>query len=323
MGTVAAVSAAPTASVDPFREYLPSLPGWLAWGIYVALVPAVVIFGWLFIRRVHRSGTTCRELSAGVLAAVRDNPRAVGRRVIGDVFGQARVRRDRLGATLHLLIFGSFGLLLVGTALVGVQHDLTSPAFGWEYLRGDFYLGFELVLDTAALGLLAGTALAMWRRYRQRPAHLGGRRSVPVVYGFLIFFALSGLILEALRLLVHPAPWRHWSYAGFVVSKILHPLTDGHPVGAYQTFWALHVIVAFVFIALLPMLMLDHVLVLPLNLALQATREPGRLTTPFDLPRIVAADGDLDGITAGVASPVELPWQRRFMLDACIDCGRC
>ncbi len=316
--TVGAVTPGP-----PVREFMPDMPSWLAWGIYVALVPTVVVFCWLFKRRIERSGTTVRELWRGVVAAVKANPKAVGRRLVGDIFGQARVRRDRTGGLLHLLIFGSFGVLIIGTALIAIEHDFTEPVFGWGFLHGNFYLGYELVLDTAALALIVGTVIAMWRRFVQRPPHLGGRISVHPVYLILLYFSVSGLILEALRLLVQPVSWGPWSYVGYAISKVMDPIVGSHAVGVYQTFWAAHVIVAFGIIAIIPMLMLDHIVVLPLNLTLQATREPGTLTTPFDLPKIIEEEGDLEGVEAGVANPIDLPWDRRFMLDACIDCGRC
>ncbi|MCL2849086.1 MAG: heterodisulfide reductase-related iron-sulfur binding cluster [Micrococcales bacterium] len=307
----------------PYREYLPELPSWFAWGIYPVFVVALVVFCWLFARRVHRSGTGVRELGRGVVAAVKQDPTGVLGRVVADVFGQVRVRRDRLGATLHLLIFGSFGVLVIGTALVAIEEDFTARVFGWHFLRGGFYLAFEVVLDTAALALAVGTALAMWRRYKMRPAHLGGRTSVHVVYGVLLYFALSGLALEGARLVVRPVDWDRWSYVGWALSKALDPAFGAHAIGAYQVLWVAHAGAAFALIALIPILMLDHVVILPVAIALQARREPGMLTTPFDLPAIMEADGDLEGVNAGVASPVKLGWERRFMLDACIDCGRC
>lgn len=302
---------------------MPSLPDWLAWGIYLALVPTVIVFLWLLRRRIERSGTSWRELVAGVWAALRDDPRGVLRRLVVDVLGQSRVRRDPWGRALHLLIFVSFVLLTIGTGLIALEHDFTAPLFGWEFMHGNFYLFYEVVLDTAALGLILGTALAMWRRYRMRPAHLGGRSSVHLVYGLLLYFAVSGLVLEGLRLLVNPVPWGQWSYAGYGIAQILEPLVGSDPLRAYTLVWDVHVVVAFVAIAVVPMLMLDHIVILPMNLALQAHREPGALTRPFDLPAIVEAEGDLEGVHAGFGRPADLPWPRRFMLDACIDCGRC
>lgn len=307
----------------PSREYMPDLPQWVSWGIYVALALTLVVGVWLLRQRVARSGTSWRELLGGVIDAVRLHPKQVWRVLVVDVLGQTRVRRDVRGGTLHLLIFGSFIALSIGTGLIGLEHDITEPLFDLTFLHGPLYLGYELVLDTAALLLILGTSLAMWRRYRTRPSHLGGRNSVHLVYGLLLYFSLSGLVLEALRLLIRPVPWAGWSYVGHALSLVLDPVLADHVVGTYQAVWAAHVIVVFVVIAMTPLLMLDHILILPINLALQAGRQPGALSKPFDLPSIIEAEGDLEGVQAGFANPIDLPWPRRFMLDACIDCGRC
>lgn len=306
----------------PVREFMPELPHLLQVLLYVALVPTAVAFLWLLNRRIARSGTNWRELARGVVAAVKANPRLVLRRLFFDVLAQERVRRDRLGAALHLLIYGSFIALLIGTTLVGVEEDITKR-FGVTFLHGATYLAFEFLLDTAALGLIAGTALGIWRRYGQRPAHLGRPDTVNLVYGLLLYFSVSGLVLEALRILVRPQPWTEWSYAGHGLSLLLEPLVGADPLAAYRALWIAHVVVVFVFIGALPFLMLNHILVLPMNIALQASREPGVLRTPFNLPEIIAAEGDLEGVQSGFSNPRDLPWDRRFMLDACINCGRC
>lgn len=307
----------------PFREFMPEMPGWLPPVLYGATAFSLFAFVWLLGRRVRRSGTTWNELGTGLRTAITANPRAVLGRLGYEVLAQARVRRNATGGLLHLSIFGSFIVLMIGTGLVGLEHDLTEPLFGFSFLRGNFYLGFEAVLDTAALVLILGTAVAMWRRYVSQPSHLGGRRSVHLVYGLLLYFSISGLALEALRLLVRPVPWSQWSYAGNSLASMLEPVFGSDPITAYQAVWTAHVIVVFVSIAVVPLLMLDHILVLPANIVLQAAREPGTLRSPFNLPQIIATEGDLDGVTSGLKNPVDLTWDRRFMLDACIDCGRC
>jgi len=307
----------------PVREFMPDLPGWVQVATYAAFLVSAVVFAVMLGRRVRRSGTTWRELGGGLRAALRSNPSQVLRRLASEVLAQARVRRNTTGAWLHLSILGSFAVLTIGTGLVGLEHDITEPLFGFSFLRGDFYLGYELVLDTAALVLAVGTGIAMWRRYVTRPPHLGGRRSVHLVYALLLYFSVSGLTLEALRLLINPVPWAGWSYVGNSLATALQPVVGADPLAAYQAVWAVHVVVVFVAIAILPLIMLDHIVILPLNILLQAQREPGKLRSPFNLPKIIAAEGDLDGVTSGLKSPADLAWDRRFMLDACIDCGRC
>lgn len=307
----------------PVRQFMPELPGWVQVAVYAAFVISAVVFVGLLGKRVRRSGTSWRELGGGLRTALKSNPSVVLRRLASEVLAQARVRRNTTGSWLHLSIFGSFVVLTIGTALIGLEHDLTEPSFGFGFLHGPFYLGYELVLDTAALVLALGTGIAMWRRYVTQPGHLGGRRSVHLVYALLLYFSVSGLVLEALRLLISPVPWAGWSYVGNGLSKLLQPLVGADPVAAYQTVWTAHVVVVFAVIAVVPLIMLDHIVILPANIVLQAQREPGKLRSPFNLPEIIEAEGDLDGISSGLKNPVDLTWDRRFMLDACIDCGRC
>ena len=42
--------------------------------------------------------------------------------------------------------------------------------FGVNFLHGDFYLGFKLAMNLGGLLLLAGIALALYRRMVSRPA---------------------------------------------------------------------------------------------------------------------------------------------------------
>lgn len=308
---------------NPTREFMPRLPEWLQLGIYVAFIISAAVFVVLLGKRIRRSGTTWQEFGSGLKKSVQSDPSLVLRRLIGEVLGQARVRRDATGAWLHLSIFWSFIVLTIGTGLVALEHDFTELLFGFSFLHGPFYLGYEFVLDTAALVLILGAGIAMWRRYVSRPSHLGGRRSVSLVYALLLYFSLSGLVLEALRLLVTPVPWASWSYVGNALAKLLSPIVGTDPAGAYQTVWAAHVVVVFLVIAVVPLIMLDHIVILPANIMLQAHTTPGKLRSPFNLPALIEAEGDLEGISSGLRNPIDLTWDRRFMLDACIDCGRC
>jgi Fe-S oxidoreductase len=311
------------ALLGPRYLYMPDLPMWLHWGIYVALLGSLSVACLLYILKLRRLGISVYQLLAGLRSAVSQNPRDVLAVFFGDALGQRRERRARLGAVLHSLIFYSFGMLLLGTTLIGVQHDLTSRLFGFEYLQGDFYLGEKALLDGAALGLLAGVAIAMWRRYRVRPAHLGARRSVGVVYGSLIFMSLSGLVLEATRELLLPTTWAWWTYAGHVVALAIHPIIGVHALLAYEIMWAIHVSAAFTLVGAGAATTLDHVVTVPTNLVLATNRRSGLVAPPFDLSAILEAEGDLENLSAGFANPSELTWDRRLMLDACLNCGRC
>ena len=311
------------ALLGPHYVYMPLLPLWLHWGVYLALVIVVVVVVAVFAHKLRRLHVGAGEFARGLVRAVRGQPGGVVRVLLGDVLGQRRVRRDRYGGVMHGLIFWSFLMLLLGTTLIGVQHDLTMRLFGVTYLKGDLYLIEKALLDTAALGLLAGVAMAVWRRYVVRPSHLGSRASVGLVYAGLAFVALSGLGLEATRELALPVTWPWWSYAGHVVALAISPLIGHHQLLAYETLWGVHVVAAFTLLGAAGATTLDHVVVLPANLVLGTERTSGLIARPFDLAALIESEGDMENLTAGFANPSELPWERRFMFDACINCGRC
>ena len=304
-------------------RYMPDLPRWLHWGIYVATGIVAVVGVALAGNKLRRAHVTWREWFAGMAGTLGRRRGAVASVWTRDVLSQRRTRRNRAGAVLHSLIFYSFLVLFAGTTLIGVQHDITLRLFGWRYLVGDFYVAEKFVLDTAALGLIVGVVLAMWRRYHTRPRHLGPRSSIAAVYAGLLFVAISGLGLEAARELALPAHWYVWSYAGHALAVVIGPFAASHRIGLYQAAWAVHVTSAFVLLGAAGATTLDHVLLVTSNLTLATDRGSGLVTKPFDLPALLEAEADLEGLSAGIAFASQLPWDRRLMVDACLNCGRC
>ncbi len=303
--------------------YMPDLPMWLHWGIYVMFAGSMCAAGAILTHKIHRLEIGWRELVSGLRTSLVARPRVVLDTLARESVGQRRIRRNRLGGLLHGLIFYSFLMLLLGTTLIGVQHDVSARLFGFSFLRGGFYLVEKALLDTAGVALLRGVGVAMWRRHRVRPPHLGQRASLHLVYGALAFMSLSGLVLEATRNLAVPSGTGWWTYAGHVVAIVIHPVIGVHVLGAYKLAWAIHVIAAFTFIGAAAGTTLDHVVMVPVNLILASNRPSGLTARPFDLAAALEAEEDLDELTAGFANPMDLSWDRRLMLDSCVNCGRC
>ena len=67
-------------------------------------------------------------------------------------------RRDPYVGWAHRGIFYGFVVLFIGTVILAINTDFTEPVFGWRFFKGDFYLGYSLVLDVLGLALLAGVA---------------------------------------------------------------------------------------------------------------------------------------------------------------------
>ncbi len=302
---------------------MPGLPGAFHWLIYVALVVCLVVAAWLFNGRVRAAGVSPAELAHGLRELASKGPGEALAVVGAEVFGQRRVRRRPYAGLMHLLIFGSYGMLTLGTVLIAVQHDFTGRFFGVTFLNGNFYLVEKALLDTAALGLLAGVGMAAWRRLAIRPVTLGARPTVVIAYAALAVMAATGLLLEAMRELAYPVSWSHWTYAGHLVALAITPLVGRLNLGAYQATWVVHVLAAFIFMGGALATALDHVVLVPLNIALQSSRAPGELRLPFNLAELFESGGDLEGVSSGFANPSELDWKRRFMLASCVNCGRC
>ena len=306
------------ASVEPSRPFMPALPGWVGPLVYVATALMVLVVAHDATVRLGRYGVSWRALGGELWRRIVEDPRRVGT-LIAETFGQRRSLRDREAGAMHALIFGALVLTTLGTSLVGLDHDIARP-LGVGFLRGDFYLGFEAVLDTAGLMLLVGVLWAAWRRYVRRVPRLGDVRGLWWVHAGLLYIVLTAFLLEAMRLLVRPVPWAGYSYVGWAVSKGLDPIA-GHSVALYQGLWAVHVAGAFLLMAVVLRCYLAHVLLLPVNVVLQSGRNPARLSMPFNLATI--EESGLEELTAGVGGVEDLDWRTRLSVDACLDCGRC
>ena len=307
--------------LGPNYLYMPGLPLWFHWAIYLLLVIVIGLTVFLFAKRLQRIGISVGAFGKLLVRSIRSKPLAVLRTEVQDVLGQRRVRRNSYAAVMHVTIFASYIMLTLGTTFIAVQHDLTSRLFDFSFLHGYFYLVEKFLLDTAALGLVAGVIMAAFRRYSVRPSHLGTRPYAGIAYVSLLVMAVTGLILEATRELAYPISWAWWTYAGHLLADGIAPLVGGAQIGTYQTVWIIHVAAAFLFMGTAFLTLLDHVLILPINIALQAGRVPGALRLPFRLEDLLQDENA--STAAGFANPADLDITRKFMLDSCINCGRC
>jgi len=85
---------------------------------------------------------------------------------------QVRVATDRFSGVMHLSVFWGMVVLFFGTILATVDWDVTRPLLGFRFLQGNFYLGYELLLDIFGIFALVGLALALYRRYILRAPRL-------------------------------------------------------------------------------------------------------------------------------------------------------
>src|SRR5208282_1032112 len=227
---------------------------------------------------------------------------------------QGRLAVDRYAFGMHLAVFFGMAMLFVGTALATVDQDVTHLMFGFQFLRGNFYLAYKLFLDLFGAGLVVGLGLAFYRRYVLKPERLKN-----VVYptfpldsfyllAILVLIGTTGLVVEGLRLAAVRVPWSGWSPIGNLLAQVFRQLPAATLQAAHFVFWSLHGLLAFTFIALIPHSKAFHLVSSAVNIFLRNLQPAGALAA---------------AAPAGAAGIGDFTWRQLLQFDACTWCGRC
>jgi Fe-S oxidoreductase/nitrate reductase gamma subunit len=233
---------------------------------------------------------------------------------------QRRVRGRGAASAAHLLLYGGFGLLFLGTTLIGIEHLLASmlgrggqdPVFH----KGLYFVIYEPVLELAGLALLAGCGFFAYRRWKQ-PPELGHDARDWLVLALFATIGVTGFLLEGFRIILEDTPWPWLSFVGALTASGFKGigLTASGAATWHVAMWWLHALLVFAFIALLPYTRLLHLIAGTVRLAAGVERLGS-------LPRVSIAEVEETG-EIGVARVEQFTRRRLVELDACVSCGRC
>ncbi len=320
-------------------------------GLYLGLVLAMVFFlkGFGAMVARWRKGTGKFELND------------IGERVKDFIkFGmlQKRVSERPLAGLMHMMIFYGFIVFFIGTTIVAIEYDFTRKLdehFGTHlaFWHGDFYLGYSLFLDLMGVVFFMGLAIAYYRRFVLKPKHLETSVDDLRILGLFGVIALTGFLMEGARIALLDEPFRAWSPVANVIACGLTAVfgEPGAPTGIrpfdqspfwhtplgyfHNTFWWIHMVVVFGFIAYIPYGKLAHIFTSPLNIFLRTHKPTGKMVTPFQLfnwkkdadgteePEM-REDMDESEFFAGSFGKIEdLSWKQLLSVDACTKCARC
>lgn len=227
---------------------------------------------------------------------------------------QANLFQDRIAGFMHISMYFSFMLLLVGTMVVAIHHDLGIPI-----MRGYFYLYFQsLVLDLAGVWFCVGLIIALWRRYVIRVPRLEHGNPVDglILAAFFVIVA-SGYPVEGIRLVVTGDIWALWSPFGYLTGLALASIWDEPTLLViHRVMWVAHMLSWHVLLAAVPFTKLAHLVTSPLNIFF-ANLEARSIPDPvnFEDEQAVAV--------LGIRTPFEMTWKQLMDLDACTECGLC
>ncbi|MBI5575040.1 MAG: (Fe-S)-binding protein [Deltaproteobacteria bacterium] len=286
------------------REILWNLPPGAATVMYALFGAVVAVFAWGVFQRVSawQRGRPERENRVDDL----------WRRTVDTLriaIGQRKVLERNAGGLMHLAIYSAFIALFIVTCLVAVEFDL-----GIRILDGNFYIAFKLFANTFGAVLLAGVFFAMARRYFFRTEYLTRDGDDLLQLLLIAAIGITGFLIESLRI----AATRPIASSVSFVSAAIAPYFAGVPMenllSAHRALWWTHLLLAFGFLASIPLTKMLHMGAGTVNVFLRTSRPKGALQP---IPGIE------DEEKIGVAAVEDFSWKQLLSSDACTKCGRC
>jgi Fe-S oxidoreductase/nitrate reductase gamma subunit len=231
--------------------------------------------------------------------------------------GQLRTVQDIYPGIMHLTIFWGIVTLLVGTALATIDWDVTHLFFDFQFLTGTLYVAYELILDIFGLLLIVGLGLAIYRRYFARPSRLqvfperSLTRDDAYTLVMLSLIAISGHLVEGLRIAVTQPDWAAWSPVGNALASVFIATGDPTNETLHLVLWISHIVISFTILASLPFTKLFHIFAAPVNIFFRSLQPAGAL-----------AEARYNS-GPGVEKWQDFTWKQLLDFESCTRCGRC
>ncbi|HEX5191385.1 MAG TPA: (Fe-S)-binding protein [Solirubrobacteraceae bacterium] len=309
---------------DVFWHFVP----WLKVVWYVLAVGSVFVFAYGVARPLvkHRRGkggpwppVPWRELPGRLAGGLR---LLLSHRTIG--------RRSHAVGWAHRGIFYGWIVLFAGTVVLGFETDFTDPVFGWKYFHGNFYLGYKEALNVFGTALVAGVLVMMVRR-ALHPPRLDydrpdrapddpqfDRRTYRVgdwvFVGTLLVIALTGFVLEGVRIAMSTPGYGGTQFGGWIIAQALTGVSAPVLAGLRHGLWWFHGLLAIVFVAAIPYTKAAHMLTSYVSLSLR---------DPLAGKRLRAIPPERASEPAGYGTLADFSPLHLLHLDACTKCGRC
>jgi len=303
------------------REIFRNFPFFLEIAFYIIAVASMAIFAYGFFRRYkkYRKGRDAERFNH---LLKRFSKAAAIMAKNSTIF-----KRDSYAGFAHWLIYWGFIALLIGTALVALDHDFLR-FFDIHILKGNFYLGFSLVLDVFGLLFIVGLIMMMLRR-RSKPAQLDYSRADKsesidrkgystddkIFMWLLLLIAISGFIIEGARIAADRPAWELWSPVGVGIANIIDAIGLNSATDTIHIYiWWFHAVMVMFFIAYIPFSKGMHMLIDYANLMFKDDM------AAIKLPRV---SEERQKVSMGYQKLEDFTWKELLDFDACTKCGRC
>lgn len=276
--------------------------------LFATVALAVLVFGFARRLKIYRLGRPLLRT---------DQPLARFGEMLRTMLLQTKVLRVRGPGLAHAMFFWGFFVLFIGTGLIVIQADFTDLFFDYVFLKGAVYQVFSISLDLAGLVAIITLFGLLLRRWVVRPEGLETKVDDAVMHGLLLAILLTGFVIEGARMTVTEldTPLAQWSPVGLVIARGFSGTNPELLLSLHKGLWWLHLVLAMVFIGLIPFTKFRHILTTGAN-SFFADRGPtGKLIT-------VDLENEETEIF-GAAKVTDLSWKDLFDADACTLCKRC
>ena len=237
-------------------------------------------------------------------------------------------KRDKYAGLAHWFIFWGFIVLLIGTAIIAVDHDMLRFV-GIHLLKGNFYLVYSAVLDLFGVLFLVGLLMMMVRRGSGKPqldytrndmgeekySRKGYATDDKIFLWLLFLIGVTGFLIEGIRIAADRPPFEVWSPVGWVLADMSDALGITPSANSIHLYaWWFHAVMVMFFIAYIPYSKAMHMLVDFANLMFKDDLAAKRL------PR-VTEEKMKEGM--GYQKIEDFTWKELLDYDSCTKCGRC
>jgi Fe-S oxidoreductase/nitrate reductase gamma subunit len=242
----------------------------------------------------------------------------IGKLISNGLFHRTIIRpREYYPGLMHVLIFGGFLLLAIGTGLIAFEDDFLRLLFDVTFLHGNFYLVFSFILDLAGIAAIVGIVMALIRRYGMRPERLDSKGDDLLVPVWILVVLVTGFLVEAARIAYDRPAYEVWSFIGWTASSLFGGISKDGLSLTHGALYYGHMVLSFGLISyIVYSTRLLHIVTSSLNIMFRGVEDaPRGAVTPI-------ADFE-NAEEFGVNQMDGFTWRQIFDLDACTRCGRC
>lgn len=307
--------------------------------ILFIIISAVAI--WFFSKKIM---TIRRNILLGKDADYSDRSSERWKNVLLLAFGQKKMFRNPLVATLHLFVYVGFVIINIEVLEILIDGVFGTHRIFSEY-GGVIYPYLIDAFEFLAVTVLLGCLIFLIRRNIVKVKRLAS----PDLNGWprsdANYILITEIVLMALFLTMNAADtvlqqrgYGHYgenSTGNFLFSSLLHPLlsglSDGALVGVERTCWWLHILGIFAFLNYLPFSKHLHILLAFPNAYYTRLQPMGKMSNMPAIQNEVlyAMQPELAPANAtppdkfGAKEATDLSWRNLLDAYSCTECGRC